>query len=186
MTIAVGHFTLDLSALPWRSDELGAGINMGVGNNKKPLLLIHPGADAAVEPQHIRYGADITLELDDGTVVQKLGQFVVTGERIIGMITHGAVGGAKLDPSLGSVYAFAFSLNDIEPVEVTTNRKGVPVEALIRSQAGQRLAFALRVSSVVGCLSDAGVLTYKSSLRDLINSLTPESRENLRKPPPTS
>jgi hypothetical protein len=159
---------------------------MGLGNNKKPLLLIHPGADSAFEPQHIRYAADITLELDDDRV-QKLGQLVVTGERIIGMITHGSVGGARVDPSLDlRVYTFALNLNDIEPIEVTTNRKGMPVEALIRSRAGQRPAFALRVSSVVGCLSDAGVLTYRTSLRDLIDSLTPESRENLRKPSSTS
>lgn len=186
MTIAIGRFTLDPSALPWRSDDLGVGISMGVGNNKKPLLLIHPGADRAFEPQHIRYAADITLELDDDTVHQ-LGQLVVTGERIIGMITRGSAGGAKLGPSLDlRVYTFALTLNDIEPIEVTTNRKGVPAEALIRSRAGQLPPFALRVSSVVGCLSDAGVLTYRSSLRDLIDSLTPESRENLRKPSLTS
>jgi len=186
LTIAIGRFTLDPSALPWRSDELGVGISMGVGNNKKPLLLIHPGADPAFEPQHIRYAADITLELDDDKV-QKLGQLVVTGERIIGLITRGLVGGARVDPSQDlRVYVFALSLNDSEPMEVTTNRKGVPVEALIRSKDGQRPPFVLRVSSVVGCLSDAGALTYRTSLRDLINSVTPESRENLRQPRPTA
>lgn len=183
MAIAASRFALDLSALPSRSDELRVGFGMGMGNNKKPLLLVYPGVSAAFEPQHIRYAADMTLKLDDGTVAQKLGQFVVTGERIIGMITSGIAGGTKLNASSGSVYAFVLGLDDIQPVEVKTSRKGTPAEALIQSRDGQRPVFSLHIGSVVGSLSDAGVLTYSSSLSDLLNSLTPESRAGLRRPP---
>jgi hypothetical protein len=70
----------------------------------------------------------------NGTAAGKLGQLVVTGERVIGMMTRGSAGGAKLDDSAGCVYAFAASRDDLRPAEAETNRKGSLTQALIRSR----------------------------------------------------
>jgi hypothetical protein len=112
------------------------------------------------------------LSGDDGTAAGKLGQLVVTGERVIGMMTRGSAGGTKLDDSAGRVYVFAVSRDDLRPAEAETNRKGIPTKALIRSRDGQYPGFTLRVTSVVGTLDDRGHLVYQPSLADLLASLS--------------
>src|SRR2546427_9489624 len=88
------------------------------------------------------------LQLGDGTVPWGLAQIVVTGQRLIGMITDGSVGKAVLKESAGSVYAFALDLDDFGPVEIKKNWRGKPVEALILSKEGQSPVFGMGVLSV--------------------------------------
>jgi hypothetical protein len=109
---------------------------------------------------------------DDGTAAGRLGQLVVTGERVIGMMTRGSAGGTRLDDSAGCVYVFAASRDDLRPAEAETNRKGSPVKALIRSRDGQYPGFTLRITSVVGTLDDRGKLTFQTSLADLLAALS--------------
>ena len=172
MTFAADYLRLDLSALPLPSPEFGAGLYLGTGNNRKPLLLVAPGAGNSVVP-HVRYAAGLVLTLADGTVVKELGQLVVTSDRIIGIVTHGSAGQARLDGATGSVYAFTAGVNDLQPAEVQTKRRGGLTGLIIRSRDGQ---FELHVTSVIGSLDDDGMLTFGASLADLLNSLTPESR----------
>jgi len=82
VTFAADYLRLDLSALPLSSPEFGAGFYLGTGNNKKPLLLVAPGAGNSVVP-HVRYAADLVLTLADGTVVKELGQLVVTSGLVV-------------------------------------------------------------------------------------------------------
>ena len=172
MTFAADHLRLDLSALPLPSPEFGAGFYLGTGNNRKPLLLVAPGAGNSVVP-HVRYAAGLVLTLADGTVVKELGQLVLTSDRIIGIVTHGSAGQVRLDGATGSVYAFTAGVNDLQPAEVQTKRRGGLTGLIIRSRDGQ---FELHVTSVIGSLDDDGILTFGASLADLLNSLTPESR----------
>ena len=167
MTFTASHLMLDLSALPFHSAELNADFRLGAGNNGKPLLLLSPAADAAAPSPHERFAVYMELSGDDGTAAGKLGQLVVTGERVIGMMTRGSAGGAKLDDSAGCVYAFAASRDDLRPAEAETNRKGSVTQALIRSRDGQYPGFTLRITSVVGTLDDRGQLVYQPSLADL-------------------
>ena len=112
------------------------------------------------------------LSGDDGTAAGKLGQLVVTGERVIGMMTQGSADGAKLDGSAGRVYVYAASRDDLRPAEAETNRKGSPTKALIRCWDSQRPGLTLSITSVVGTLDDHGHLVYQPSLADLIASLS--------------
>jgi hypothetical protein len=123
-------------------------------------------------PSHSRFAVYMELAGDDGTAAGKLGQLVVTGERVIGMMTRGSAGGTKLDDSAGCVYVFAASRDDLRPAEAETNRKGSPVKALIRSRDGQYPGFTLRITSVVGTLDDRGQLAYQASLADLLAALS--------------
>ena len=172
MTFAADYLRLDLSALPLPSPDFGAGFYLGTGNNRKPLLLVAPGAGNSVVP-HVRYAAGLVLTLADGTVVQDLGQLVVISDRIIGIVTQGSAGQVRLDGAAGSVYAFTAGVDDLQPAEVQAKRRGKPTGLIVRSRAGQ---FELHVTSVIGSLDDDGTLSFGASLADLLNSLTPESR----------
>jgi hypothetical protein len=172
VTFTASQLMLDLSALPFHSAELRADFRLGAGNNRKPLLLLSPAADAAAPSPHERFAVYMELSGEDGTAAGKLGQLVVTRERVIGMMTRGTAGGTRLDDSAGCVYAFAVSRDDLRPAEAETNRKGSPVKALIRSRDGQYPGFTLRVTSVVGTLDDRGHLIYQPSLADLLLALS--------------
>jgi hypothetical protein len=183
VTFAADYLRLDLSALPLPSPEFGAGFYLGTGNNKKPLLLLAPGAGNSVVP-HVRYAAGLVLTLADGTVVKELGQLVVMSDRIIGIVTQGSAGQVRLDGAAGSVYAFTAGVDDLQSAEVQTKRRGVLTGLVIRSRDG-RPRFELHVTSVIGSLDDDGMLTFGASLADLLNALTPESR-SLMNPYPGS
>jgi hypothetical protein len=172
VTFTASQLMLDLSALPFRSAELSADFRLGAGNNGKPLLLLSPAADAAASSPYSRFAVYMELAGDGGTAAGKLGQLVVTGERVIGMMTGGSAGGARLDGSAGCVYVFAVSRDGLRPAEAETNRKGVPVKALIRSRDGQYPGFTLRITSVVGTMDDRGRLAYQASLADLLAALS--------------
>lgn len=168
------YLRLNLSALPWHSERLGAGFYMGLGNNKNPVLMVAPGSGNAVEP-HVRYAAGMVLTLADGTVAKDLGQLVLTGDRVIGMLIRGSAGQVKLDGAAGSVYAFSARLDAAYPAEATKNRRGALTGVLIKSMEGQP-RFELLVNSVFGSLSDEGLLAFRASLADLLKVLAPESR----------
>ena len=172
MTFAADYLSLDLSALPLASPEFGAGFYLGTGNNRKPLLLVAPGAGNSVVP-HVRYAAGLVLTLADGTVVKDLGQLVVISDRIIAIVTQGSAGQVRLDGAAGSVYGFTAGVDDLQPAEVQAKRRGKLTGLVLRSRDGQ---FELHVTSVIGSLDDDGTLTFGASLADLLNSLAPESR----------
>jgi hypothetical protein len=172
VALAACHIKLDLSALPSQSDELGVGFGMGVGNNKKPQLLIYPGAGAPAEPPQVRYAVYMRLALGDGTRAGDLGQLLVSGQRLIGMMTHGSAAGSKLSASAGSVYAFTLSLADIEPARTKAKWTGRVAGVILQSRTEQNPGFMLEVTSVVGALADSGQLTYGASFADVANSLT--------------
>jgi hypothetical protein len=169
------HLILDQSDLPSQLEELRVGFKMGVGNNKKPLLLIYPGNDSAISPVGalIRYAVYMTLRLSDGTEAGDVGQLIVYGRRVIGMITHGSAGDTRLDESAGSVYAFCLDLDDIKSVEPRTRWTGRVAGAVITSKDDLDPGFVLRVTSVVGILAESGRLTSGASFADLLRSVTP-------------
>jgi hypothetical protein len=172
VTFTASQLMLDLSALPFHSAELSADFRLGAGNNGKPLLLLSPAAGAAGPSPYERFAVYMELSGDDGTAAGKLGQLVVTGERVIGMMTRGSAGGTRLDDSAGCVYAFAASRDDLRPAEAETSRKGSPTKALIRSRDGRHPGFTLRVTSVVGAMDDRGRLAYQPTLADLLAALS--------------
>jgi len=148
---------------------------MGAGNNKKPLLLIYPANDPATSPvaAPVRYAVYMTLRLSDGTEAGDVGQLMVSGRRVIGMITHGSAGETRLDESAGSVYAFCLDLDDVKSVEPKTRWTGRVAGAVITSRDDLEPGFVLRLTSVAGFLADSGRLTSGASFADLLRSLTP-------------
>jgi hypothetical protein len=165
--------TLDLTALPSQSAELGVGFGMGIGNDNNPLLLVYQGAGTPAEPLQARYAVYMRLTLGDGTQAGDLGQLLVSGQRLIGMMTHGSAAGARLNEPAGSVYAFALDLADIQSVRTKTRWTGRLAGVVVQSRAGQNPGFVLEITSVVGVLADSGRLSYGASFTDVLSRLTP-------------
>jgi hypothetical protein len=170
--IAARALTLDLNALPARLEELRIGFGMGVGNNKKPLLLVYPGTGAGYEALHVRYAVYMNFALDGRSAAGNLGQLIVTGQRLVGMMTHGKANDTTLDESVGSVFAFTIGMDDIQQATAKTRWTGRVAGVTITSRPAQNPAFDLAITSVVGVLTDEGGLTYGLSFADLMTSLT--------------
>jgi len=181
MAYTTALYTLDLAALPLKAEKIRARFDSQVVNGKNRQLLIYPNTGPDFEPHYIRYHAGIVFRLDNGTVAKIMGQLVVTGERIIGLITDGSVGKTKLSESSGSVYAFALDLDDIQLARIKTNWRKQPVEAFIMPIQDQKPAFLLQVFSVAATVQDNGT-ARPSSLPNLLNRLTPEGRRKLQEP----
>src|SRR6266516_1910113 len=110
--------------------------------------MLYPNSEPGFESSYVRYAVGMTLRLGDGTVAEGAGQIVVTGQRLIGMITDGTVGKAALKEiaGAGSVYAFAFDWDDCDPVEIQKNWRGKPVSGRIMSKEGRVLCSAYKSS----------------------------------------
>ena len=185
MPIVTSHYTLDRSKLPGQADELRVRFVPQPVNGKNRLLVLYPNSEPGFERSYLRYAVGMEFRqilLGDRTLIvaQGLGQIVVTGQRLIGMITDGSVGKAVLNESVGSVYAFALDLDDIRPVEIKKNWRGKPVEADILSKVGQSPVFGIKVLSVGLLLKDDGQV-IRMSLPAFLEQLSPEGRRNLQK-----
>ena len=178
MAFSVGHLTFDPAAPPPESTALGATFRMGTGNNSKRLLLLFPAGPGPAP--HMRFAVYMTLTGTDGTSAGDLGQLVITGERLIGMMTHGSAGAARLDERAGSVYVFTASAGDLAPPAQKTKWTGRAAGVLIRSAPGLRPGFELEITSVAGALADDGTLTFGQSFASLIDALDPEQRRRLQ------
>lgn len=185
MPIATGHYTLDRTKLPAKADALRIRFVPQLVNNKNTLLVLYPDTEPGFEPSFMRYA--VLMKFDhllqgDGSVAaaQGLGQIVVTGQRLLGMITDGSMGKTMLKEAAGSVYVFALDLDDCAPVESKTNWRGKQVEAVIRSKEGQAPPFRLQIMSVDLLLKNDGQV-IRASLPTFLEHLTPEGRQNLQK-----
>jgi hypothetical protein len=182
LALVARALSLDLSALPVRLEELRLRFAMGAGNNNRAVLLVYPAAEAGYEPVHIRFAVYMNLVVDGKPAAGNLGQLIVTGHRLIGMLTHGNADATKLDESAGSVFAFTIGLDDIQQPVPKTRWTGRVAAVTIASQPAQDPLFELAVTSVVGELADSGELGYRQSLADLIASLSPEARKRMQGP----
>ena len=184
MSIVTGHYTLDRSKLPTQADELRVRFVLQRVNGKNTLLVLYPNSEPGFEPSYVRYVVGMEFRqilLSDRTLIgaQGLGQIVVTGQRLIGMITDGSIGKTVLKEAVGSVYVFALDLDDIRPVEIKKNWLGKPVEAIIESKVGQSPPFGIKVFSVDLLLRNDGQV-IRASLPAFLELLTPEGQRSLQ------
>ncbi|MFL5659578.1 MAG: CHAT domain-containing protein [Ktedonobacteraceae bacterium] len=188
MPIVTGYCTLNLMKLPAKSDELRVRFVPQRVDRKSTLLVLYPNSEPGFEPSYVRYTVMMEFRqilLSDRflTGAHGLGQIVVTGQRLIGMITDGSTDKTILSESDGSVYAFAFDLDDIRPIEINKrNWLGKPVEAVIQSKVGQAPIFGLKIFSTdpgLFLLKDDGQVT-RTSLSAFLKQLTHEGRRNLQ------
>jgi hypothetical protein len=178
VTIATDHLSVDYSSLPLVSRGLRIRFEKLATKAGKPAVMLYPAAEPGFEPNFVRYAGGMFLKLGDGTVAQSTGQLVVTGRRLLGVVTQGSVGNHKLDDATGAVFAFVINREDMHPPQTKTNWRGKPVEAVIRSTEEQTLAFVLQVFSVVAAIkNDSSVAP--TSLDMFLQRFTDEGQANL-------
>jgi tetratricopeptide (TPR) repeat protein len=193
MPIVTGHYTLDLTELPVKAPDLRIRFALQLISHKNTLLVLYPNAEPGFEPSYVRYVAmmefrHLLLRGREILVAQGRGQLVVTGQRLIGMITDGFAGKVALSESASSVFAFALDLDDIRPAQITEkNWRGEPIEAIIESKVDQSSVFGIKVFDYGEflLLKDDGQVK-RASLSAFLDQLTPESRRNLQVAPTVS
>jgi hypothetical protein len=178
MTLTAGHYTVDKARLPMDLEEARAGLTLQAIRGKKEIALIHPNAQAGYEPNHVRYMCGLGLSRGNGDVAQRMGQVVVTGRRVIGMVTDGSFGDIKLSEDSGSIYVFAFELDDIGDPQVKSNWRRKPIEVVLRSREGGDAAFSLVVFSLSTVVKNDGSLVF-CSLKSFLDNFTPAGRREL-------
>ena len=180
MPIVTGQYNLDLSRLPTKAADLRIKVDTQILNGKTKGLLLHPATGNDFEPGYYRYMCGIGLKLGNGLTAGKIGQIVVTGRRLLGMVTDGTAGDVALSGEAGVIYAFSIDLDDFYGPQARTNWRGKPVEAVFRSKEDQPLAFILQVFSVAVNVTNDGKIAY-TSVANFITKFSPESRQALRK-----
>lgn len=184
MSIVTNHFALELAKLPTKSDELRIRFVPQVVNGRNALLVLYPDAEPDFEPSYARYAVLMRLRQmqSDGavTVADGVGQIVITGQRLIGMITDGSLNKTVLSESHGLVYAFALDLDDCGPLEIKKNWRGKPVEALILSKDGVSPVLGIVVMSVRLLVQNSGNV-MPAAMSAFLEHLTPEGQRNLQR-----
>jgi len=179
MAVVTDKYKLDLMSLPARDERLRIRFNSQIINGKNRLLLLYPLSDRNVEPSFVRYAVGMTLKLGDGIAVGQQGQLIVTGQRLLGMFTDGAVGGQPLNGQAGSVFAFSLDLDDVDSVTPKSNWRGKPVEAIVSSREDLDPWFVLHVFTVAALVKSDGTAT-PTSIGALLPRLLPEGRGKLQ------
>jgi hypothetical protein len=185
MSIVTRHFAPDHTPLPSGANDLRVRFASKRVNNKNTLLLLYPDAEPGFEPSYVRYAVGMKFRQvhpDDGAITsaEGLGQLVVTGQRLLGMITDGTLNRTVLKESDDSVFAFVLDLDDVDPVEIQKNWLGKPVSARLMSNESQSPVFGIQVTGVDLLVKDDGQVS-RSSLPALLEQLTPGGRQKLQK-----
>jgi hypothetical protein len=175
VSIVTRKYSVDLASLPKADPDLVIQIERTSVNGNE-ILLLSKNSDDGVEPLQVRFATGMVLNLADGTTVGTQGQLVITGERVLGLITDGKVGDDVINESIGSIFTFVFDLDDIGQIESKSNWRGKPVELVFHSKENQSPIFSLQVFSVVAVLKSDGSL-----IRAGIETLREQFSESRRK-----
>ncbi len=179
MGISTAKYTLDVAALPVRDETLRIRFDTQVVNGKNRLLYLYPASDMGAEPTYARFAAGMSLRTGDGIAAQRQGQLIVTGRRLLGMFTSGAVGNQPLNGGSGSIFAFSIEFDDVATVTPKTNWRGRPVEATIASNNDLDPWFSLHVLVVAASLKNDGKAT-PTTIQAFLSRITPEGRRELQ------
>lgn len=176
MTFTGNKYQLDLSTLPTAIEALRVRFDAKVVNGKNKILYLYPNGEPGYEKRCVRFATGLMLTLADGTVAQNQGQLVVTGHRLLGMITSGSVGKMSLDESSGAIYAFAIDRDDLQPYELKKNWRGNTSQVRLQSKSGLEPRFQLNIFSMVASLNNDGT-TDIVSFPALLSRLSADGRQ---------
>jgi hypothetical protein len=183
MVLVTAHFDLDLAGLPVKSDLLNTRFDRKPNVQGEPTLLMYPLMSDA-PTYYVRYATGMRLASADRsqggvpTQAGRMGQLIVTADRLLGMFIQGSAAGKIIDDTRGSIYTFACSHDDLASVEVKTNWRGKAVEAFLNSTPDQDVPFRLHLFAVVASLKDDGGYSY-ADLAGVLQLLTPAGRQGL-------
>lgn len=183
MVFKTARLTLDLSLLPQKSDQLGilferhSVAKIKASLPPRDMVLVKPaasllGAEEPVgpEPRWNSILCGMLIKGPGGTSAQGTGQFIITGQRFIGMIDDGvADGGPPLSVAAsGSIFCFTCNRDDVNPVQVK-KRRLMPSDFSFHSKEEQPAAFHLLVFAAAAYVANGktGYWHNKDTLRVL-------------------
>jgi len=190
MGLKVARLTLNRTAMPQKYDALGIRFECQsvttIKRNQTEMILLRPASTLLPESEAVgrepRFNlivCGLHLASGDGTVAQGSGQFVITGQRLLGMIDNGTATGSKpLSPGSGNVFCFALSRDDVYAPEVTRHRFK-PSDYIFRAKDEQAVSFCLTVFSGMASVSNGKTQYWHDKNMDY--ALSAEGRAGLLK-----
>ncbi len=188
MSLKTARLTLDNNSMPQHYKDLGIRfVRETVAGNKggsTEMVLVRPAAsllpeEEALGPEGSFYllACGLHLKASDGTTAQGSGQLLITGRRLIGMLTNGsATGSNPLSATTGNVFCFSLNRDDVLPPEVKTRRLK-PSEYTFRSRDGLAVQFQLLVFAAMAAIANGKTILWYD--KNMNFALSPEGQERL-------
>ncbi len=193
MALTTATLTIDHSLLPQKYDKLGVRFErrsvttLKAGAPPKDMVLLRPAGtllagDAAIGPEprwnHILCG--ISIKTADGTEAHGQGQFIITGQRFIGMIDNGTAGGTSplSAAKTGKIFCFSFGRDDVSPPEVKKHRLQ-PSDFTFVGQQGQPVRFRVLIFAGMAYVANDKIGYWHD--KDMFRVLSDEGRQGLLK-----
>jgi hypothetical protein len=157
MALRTKTYTLDAGAEPHIDSELGIRLARGPVNDRT-LLSLHPHGNN--EPKYRRFVVGILALTRENAgyldTIKGQGQIVLTGHRILGLVTDGMHNAEALSEATGRVAGFSFSRKDIASADFPTNWRGSPKRVIIgmSSTNSRPLDIALDIQVVVVAIAN--------------------------------
>jgi len=186
MSIESRTIDFTLSELPQSSPEVGialekAVISLQVGRRTKvgnERIVLHPASERFEEPRFARFAVSLHLTLGAGLVLAGVGQLVVTGRRVIGLVTEGAAGQVTFEETRGKVCGFSFDWDDVGPPSISCNWRGKPTMVSFESSTDASERFKLVILDAPYVLKHDGSMV-PSGLENVVRRIGVEGRLEL-------
>ena len=188
MTVTVQKYDLGADAEFHIDPELGVRLAKQPVNDKSLLLLNPYGND---EPRFRRYLVGIialtraTTRSHNSSVetVQGRGQIVLTGRRVLGLVTEGTHDDATLSEALGTVTGFSIARRDILAMHIPTNWRGKPKRVMLGISSTGSKPMDISLDLQVMPLVVVGEKTLYSSVEAFVKALDDEAAQELLSEP---
>ncbi len=186
MPTSGGSYKVDLASLPLRDNSVGLRINTQIlASNKSRVLLLYPSREKGFGPWYTRYVGSMSLTTGSDMKVQGTGQLVVTGRRLLVMVTDGTFNGKPLGEKDGYICGFSIDHDDIVTTKLKSNWRGKPVEVTFASSDQASPWFVLHIVSVAAWITDDGKVG-PTTVERFLKKMSPESRAEMLKPVETA
>lgn len=180
MALLTKTYTLDADMESHIDSELGLRLAMGPVNDRT-LLLLHPyGND---EPRYRRFVVGI-LNLNRATAtglekIQGRGQVVLTGRRVLGLITDGAHNATALNEAEGKVASFSLNRSDILSADIPTNWRGSPKRVILGMSSTGSAPYDIALDIQVVAVTIANGKATPSTVKAFVEALDDKAAQAL-------
>lgn len=190
MALRTARLTIDHKLLPQKYDKLGIRFErrsvakIKAGSAPADMVVAIPagtllGEEDAVgpEPRWNTVLCGLTIKALDGTDAKGQGQLLITGQRLIGMISSGTAVGGPLDvEKTGNIFCFSCRRDDVYPPEVKKHRL-TPSDFSFRSKEEQPVAFTFLVFTAMAYVANDKMGYWHD--KNMFRALSEEGRESL-------
>jgi len=192
MALKMTQLTLNRDSMPQHCKELGISVVrqsvVDLKGNAKGMVLLRPAAQlldeedsVGPEPRFYFLLCGLQLKARNGSAANGSGQLVITGRRILGMITKGTAGSKpfSLDET-GDVFCFSINRSDVYAPQVK-RRRLLPSDFSFRAKEESPIAFGLMVFSCMVNIVNSQ-MSYCDDRAIMNRAFSAEGEERLLRP----